>query len=183
MNIRTFMSGVIALLPIAATLAIVAWAGGFIYSYFGPGSAIGRLLTSPGSAWSARRWSPTWSVWSSWRSCLRARRHGRMKMAPRLYGGLDTVMQHIPWWGWSRLGQRFLMLDCKDPGPQRHEPGVVFLGGHGSAAVWRCCPSRRLSVAGEPYHVVFAPFAPIPSRHLIYVPAKWVVRAECGSKA
>jgi hypothetical protein len=59
MNIRTFMSGVIALLPIAATLAIVAWAGGFIYSYFGPGSARPRS----GSAWSARRWSPTWSAW------------------------------------------------------------------------------------------------------------------------
>ena len=42
------MSGVIALLPIVATLALVAWVGGFIYSYFGPGSAIGRVLTSLG---------------------------------------------------------------------------------------------------------------------------------------
>src|SRR5262245_26302070 len=48
MSIRTLMTGVIALLPIAATLAIVAWAGNFIYSYFGPGSVIGRALTSLG---------------------------------------------------------------------------------------------------------------------------------------
>ena len=97
MNIRTFMSGVISLLPIAATLAIVAWAGGFIYSYFGPGSAIGRLLTSLGLGLVG---SPLVAYLVGLVIvAILIYALGVMvesSVAPRLYGGLDTMMQRIP---------------------------------------------------------------------------------------
>ena len=97
MNIRTFMSGVIALLPIAATLAIVAWAGGFIYSYFGPGSAIGRVLTSLGLGLVG---SPL-VAYLVGLVIIATLIYGlgvvvESSLQPRLYGRLDAMMQRIP---------------------------------------------------------------------------------------
>ena len=184
MNIRTFMSGVIALLPIAATLAIVAWAGGFIYSYFGPGSAIGRLLTSLGLGLVG---SPLVAYLVGLVIvAILIYALGVMvesSVAPRLYGGLDTMMQRIPLVGMVYdLSKRFVgMLDRKDAKDLKGmSPVWCFLGGHGSAAVLALLPKpETIIMAGEPYHVVLVPFAPIPfGGTLIYVPAKWVVRAE-----
>ena len=59
-------------------------------------------------------------------------------------------------------------------------PVWCYFGGHGSAAVLALLPKPEpIIFAGEPYHVVLVPFAPIPfGGTLIYVPAKWVVPAE-----
>jgi uncharacterized membrane protein len=184
MSIRTFMSGVIALLPIAATVAIVAWAGSLIYSYFGPGSAIGRLLTSLGLGLVG---SPlvAYLVGLVIVACL-VYGLGVMvesSLEPRLYGRLDAMMQRIPLIGnVYDLSKRFVgMLDRKEAKDVRGmSPVWCFFGGHGSAAVLALLPKpEQIMIAGEPYHVVLVPFAPIPfGGTLIYVPAKWVVPAE-----
>jgi len=169
MNIRTFMSGVIALLPIAATLAIVAWAGGFIYSYFGPGSAIGRLLTSLGLGLVG---SPLVAYLVGLVIvAILIYALGVMvesSVAPRLYGGLDTMMQRIPLVGMVYdLSKRFVgMLDRKDAKDLKGmSPVWCFLGGHGSAAVLALLPKpETIMMAGEPYHVVLVPFGTDPVR-------------------
>jgi len=184
MNIRTFMSGVIALLPIAATLAIVAWAGGFIYSYFGPGSAIGRALTSLGLGLVGSE-LVAYLVGLVIVACLVYGLGALVEssLAPRIYGRLDAMMQRIPLVGMVYdLSKRFVgMLDRKNANDVRSmSPVWCFFGGHGSAAVLALLPKpETIMVAGEPYHVVLVPFAPIPfGGTLIYVPAKWVVPAE-----
>ena len=48
--VRTFLAGVLALLPIAVTVFVTAWVGALVASYAGPGSFIGRLITALGSA-------------------------------------------------------------------------------------------------------------------------------------
>jgi uncharacterized membrane protein len=184
MNIRTFMSGVIALLPIAATLALVAWAGGFIYSYFGPGSAIGRVLTSLGLGLVG---SPL-VAYLVGLVIIASLIYGlgvvvESSLQPRLYGRLDAMMQRIPLVGMVYdLSKRFVgMLDRKDAKDVKSmSPVWCFIGGQGSAAVLALLPKPDIiMVGGEPYHVVLVPFAPIPfGGTLIYVPAKWVVRAE-----
>ena len=45
---RTFIAGFLVLLPVAVTITVIVWVGTFIYAYVGPGSAIGRILTSIG---------------------------------------------------------------------------------------------------------------------------------------
>ncbi len=139
MNIRTFMSGVIALLPIAATLAIVAWAGGFIYSYFGPGSAIGRALTSLGLGLVGSE-LVAYLVGLVIVACLVYGLGALVEssLAPRIYGRLDAMMQRIPLVGMVYdLSKRFVgMLDRKEANDVRSmSPVWCFFGGHGSAAV------------------------------------------------
>ena len=45
---KTFIIGLMALLPVALTVAVVAWSAGVVYRYVGPGSAVGRFLVSVG---------------------------------------------------------------------------------------------------------------------------------------
>jgi uncharacterized membrane protein len=46
--IRTFISGALALLPLAATALIMLWAVRFLAAYIGPGSALGQWLGGVG---------------------------------------------------------------------------------------------------------------------------------------
>ena len=47
--LRTFLAGVIALLPIAVTLFVILWAT-LVASFAGPGSFVGRLITRLGAS-------------------------------------------------------------------------------------------------------------------------------------
>jgi uncharacterized membrane protein len=48
--LRTFLAGVLALLPIAVTLFVIAWVASLVASYAGPGSFVGRLITRLGTS-------------------------------------------------------------------------------------------------------------------------------------
>ena len=50
--IPTLLSGLLVLLPVVITIALVAWLGTFIYQFVGPGSVFGRLLTAIGLGFS-----------------------------------------------------------------------------------------------------------------------------------
>jgi uncharacterized membrane protein len=50
---RTFVSGLILLLPLIITLAVVAWLGQFIITYVGPSSVVGQALMTIGFGFSA----------------------------------------------------------------------------------------------------------------------------------
>jgi uncharacterized membrane protein len=61
-------------------------------------------------------------------------------------------------------------------------PVWCFFGGDGGAAVLGLLPMPKpILVAGEPYHVILVPSAPVPvGGALIYVPAAWVKPANVG---
>ena len=46
--LRPFLTGALALLPVALTFAMLAWAGNLLAGFFGPGSLVGRGLSSIG---------------------------------------------------------------------------------------------------------------------------------------
>ena len=48
--LRTFLAGVLALLPIAVTLFVIGWVASLIASYAGPGSFVGRFITTLGTS-------------------------------------------------------------------------------------------------------------------------------------
>ena len=48
--LRTFLAGVIALLPIAVTLFVILWIASLVASFAGPGSFVGRLITRLGAS-------------------------------------------------------------------------------------------------------------------------------------
>ena len=49
-SLRTFLAGVLALLPIAVTVFVTAWVASLITGYAGPGSVIGRLIIRLGAS-------------------------------------------------------------------------------------------------------------------------------------
>jgi uncharacterized membrane protein len=46
--LRTLMTGILALLPLAATVLLLAWVLKFLSTWLGPGSTVGHFLTSIG---------------------------------------------------------------------------------------------------------------------------------------
>ncbi|MEX1061137.1 MAG: DUF502 domain-containing protein, partial [Methyloceanibacter sp.] len=48
--LRTFLAGVLALLPIAVTVFVTAWVASLIAGYAGPGSFVGRLIIGLGAS-------------------------------------------------------------------------------------------------------------------------------------
>ena len=45
---RSFLAGILAVLPVVITLAIVAWVADFVHKILGPGTLIGEGLTTLG---------------------------------------------------------------------------------------------------------------------------------------
>ena len=46
--IRTFVAGLVAVLPVVLTVAVIVWVGSMVDQFVGPYSTFGRLLTSIG---------------------------------------------------------------------------------------------------------------------------------------
>ena len=186
---RTFIAGFLVLLPLVVTITVIVWVGTFIYGYFGPGSAIGRILISIGFNFSN---SPVaayalgavvvvglvyllgLSVESSLQSRVRQL--------------IDSLMERIPLVGnLYDVTKRFVSIvdRKKEDGLKSMSPVWCFFGGEGGAAVLGLLPMPRPIVIGEQqYHVVLVPSAPVPvGGCLVYVPVEWVKPADFGVEA
>ena len=186
---RTFIAGFLVLLPLVVTITVIVWVGTFIYGYFGPGSAIGRILISIGFNFSN---SPVaayalgavvvvglvyllgLSVESSLQSRVRQL--------------IDSLMERIPLVGnLYDVTKRFVAIvdRKKEDGLKSMSPVWCFFGGEGGAAVLGLLPMPRPIVIGEQqYHVVLVPSAPVPvGGCLVYVPVEWVTPADFGVEA
>lgn len=183
---RTFVSGLILLLPLIITLAVVAWLGQFIIAYVGPSSIVGHALTTVGFGFSASQFvayvigliifiAVVYLLGLAVESRLRS----------HLLQFLDSTMRRIPLIGnLYDLIQRFVaLMDNKDvEGLKSMSPVWCFFGGLDGAATLALLPTpEQIMVGDKPYHAVLVPSAPLPvGGCLIYVPAEWVQPADVG---
>jgi uncharacterized membrane protein len=182
---RVFLAGVLLLLPLAVTAFVVGWSVSFIYGFVGPGTVVGRFLTSLGLGFSS--------------SSLVAYLIGILMMIglvyllgliaivlqERLQNALDRVMRRIPLIGTVYdLTRRFVsMVDRKDDDGLKSMSSVwCFFGEGKGAAVLALLPSHQpVMVGDQEYLGILVPTAPVPiGGGLIYVPASWVVPADIG---
>jgi len=181
---QTFFAGLIALLPIAATIAIIVWIGSFILSLLGPNSLFGGVLQSLGIGLVS---SPILAyligllVVAGAIYLLGA--IVQANLLPRIPGLVDSLIQRIPLVSLIYdLSKRFVgLLDRKNENDLASmSPVWCFLGGDGGPAVLGLLPRPEpMNVGGEPYYAILVPFAPVPfGGTLLYVPAKWVVPAD-----
>jgi uncharacterized membrane protein len=187
--IRTLLAGLLVLLPIAVTAILVAWVATFLYAYVGPQSGFGRVLTSIGFGFVDSSvvaylvgivvvLALIYLIGLVVESNLRS----------RVYDLIDRVMRRIPIVGnVYEVSKRFVAMVDKTGGDDLRSMSPVwcFFGGAGSAAVFALLPTPEPILIGEePYHVVLIPSAPVPvGGCLVYVPAKWIVRADVGVDA
>jgi uncharacterized membrane protein len=187
--IRTFLEGVITVLPLVITVAVVMWVADFINRFLGPGTILGGLLRKLGLPFSAS-YSVAYIV--GWvivlavvfgvgilvefgaRRLIHERLDGIGSRLPMLGGIYGTVRQLVGMMG-TKGNQ-----DLKGM-------SVVFctFGGANGAAFLALLPTREVFPIGSvDYHAVLVPSAPVPvGGSLIYVPVDAVHPADISVDA
>jgi uncharacterized membrane protein len=183
---KTLLTGVFALLPIALTVAVTVWVGQLVQQFVGPGSIFGRLLVSLGIGVGG----PEAVAYLVGLAIVLAIIFmlGLMvetRIGPWFGGLVEGALHRIPIFGQLYdMAKRFISI--VDPKAAQElksmTPVWCFFGGEGSAGVLALLPTPQpVMIGAEPYLGVLVPSAPVPfGGALIYVPAKWVQRAEGG---
>lgn len=183
---RIFLSGILVLLPLTVTVAVIGWVVSLLVTYAGPNSWFGRLLVSVG---------------------LRVNDDGLVPYAIGLLlvlgiifligllveheiGGwlglaFDRLIRRIPVVSSIYdLSARFTSLVDKKGGGELKgmSPVWCFFGGDNGAAVLALLASPTpVKIGGQDYMGVLIPSAPVPvGGALVYVPSSWIKPADGG---
>jgi uncharacterized membrane protein len=191
--LRTFVTGALAALPLAATVFVFWWAVSLLWRWLGPGSAMGSVLGGIGLG-------VTGSELVGYLIGL-----GIVALAILLLGVLieraigrsmallvDRLLRRIPLVRtvWD-LAQRMVGLLQQNPaggaegGARSLTPVWCHFGGPGGASVLALLSSSEpVDVAGRACLAVLVPTAPVPiGGGLLFVPQEWVSPAEVGAEA
>jgi uncharacterized membrane protein len=187
--IRTFIAGLLVVLPIALTIALVVWVGNLIYEFAGPSSIVGRLLSAIGFGVTASAAAAYGFGIAIVVTCIYVL--GLIvetRLQQKVTGVLSAVMKRIPLIGnIYDLAKRFVaLLDRRDGDSLKSmRPVWCLFGGEGGAAVLALLPTPEpIMIGGQPYLGILVPSAPVPiGGCLIYVPTGWIAPAEIGIEA
>ena len=179
-----FMAGLLAVLPLALTVAIVIFVTGFVERYVGPGTVLGRSLESLGLTFASNRVIAYAIGWICVLGAIFVLGLVVELGAKRFLQGLvDAILKRIPLvssvYGTSK--QLVDMFDQKDEAELK-AMSVVFchFGKDGSPGVLALMPSpERFNIRGHDYHIVIIPTAPVPfGGGLVFMPADSVIPAD-----
>lgn len=184
--LRIFLTGLLAALPLAATVLIFVWGARTLYAWLGPGSFVGGLLIAMGLGGAE---SEVVGYLLGLGIVVLAIFALGLLVQTRLRGALaaafNRVMQRIPLVrNVYELIRKFVELVAnRDPAVARSmTPVWLKFGGEGNAMVLGLLSSPEpVHVGGHSYLAVLVPTAPVPvGGGLIFVPAGWVTPAEVG---
>lgn len=184
--LSTFLTGLLAALPLAATILILTWAVRLLYSWLGPDSLIGQLMVAIGMDVGG--------------SELMGYLMGVVVMVVAIYGlgllvrsrlrnvvseAVDAVLHRIPFVrSIYDLAKKFvdLMAQRDSEGVRSMSPVWLHFGGPGGAAVLGLLSTvEPVMVGGRACLAVLVPTAPVPvGGGLLYVPEEWVTPADVG---
>ena len=184
--VRTFIAGLLAVLPVALTVAVIVWVASVVDQFIGPHSAVGRLLVSIGltvveTKIAAYLIGIVFVLSAIYVLGLLV----QAGLQRRLQVFVDDLLRRIPLVGSVYdLAHRFVgMLDRKEQTDLKTmSPVWCFFGGEGGAAVLALlATTERILLAGRPHHVVLVPTAPVPfGGGLFFVPVEWIKAAPFG---
>jgi len=183
---RIFLTGLLAALPLTATVLIFVWGARTLYAWLGPGSFVGGLLIAMGLGGTE---SEVVGYLLGLGIVLLAIFALGLLVQTRLRGALaaalNRVMQRIPLVrNVYELIRKFVELVAhRDPAVARSmRPVWLQFGGEGNAMVLGLLSSPEpVYVGGHSYLAVLVPTAPVPvGGGLIFVPQAWVTPAEVG---
>lgn len=181
----TLLAGLLVLLPIALTVAVLGWIISLLLRFIGPGSLVGRLFAAIGYPFSS---NPELAYVLGTLILLagiyvlgllaRAGLEGHFKALA------DRTVRRIPLIGsLYGLADRFVGVLDQKPGTDIGGMSPVWcFFGENSAAVLALAPtSEPVDIGGRSYLAVLVPTAPVPfGGALIYVPVEWVRPADIG---
>jgi uncharacterized membrane protein len=184
--LRTFLTGLLAALPLLATVAVMVWGARLVYAWLGPYSLIGRGLVAIGFGGPG--------------SEVVGYLIGMLIVATAIFGlgllvqtrlrgalarGFNNVVQRIPVVRTVYdLAKKFVDLLAQRDSSQTRSMSPVWLhfGGPGQVAVLGLLSTPEpVLIHGAPCLAVLVPTAPVPvGGGLLWVPQDWVTPAEVG---
>jgi uncharacterized membrane protein len=183
----TWLAGLLVLLPLALTLAVLAWAFNLVNRLVGPGSALGALFAALGYPFSSHPgMAYVFGTLVLAGAIYLLGVLGRSSLQGPLRRLTDRTLRRIPLVGGVyNVADRFVgLLDQQQGGADigAMSPVWCFFGGEGGTAVLGLAPSAQpIEIAGRHYFGVLVPTAPVPfGGALIYVPVEWVRPADFG---
>lgn len=184
--LNTFVTGLLAALPLAATILIFVWGARLVVAYVGPDSLVGGLLVRiglgiTGSELVGYAIGVAAVMVAVFLLGLLVQSRLREVMAALL----DGVVQRIPLVrNIYDLAKKFvdLLAQRDDDGMRSMRPVWLHFGGVGGAAVLGLQSTPQPVRMGDlDYLAVLVPTAPVPiGGGLLYVPSDWVTPAEVG---
>ena len=184
--IRTFVAGLVAVLPVVLTVAVIVWVGSMVDQFVGPYSTFGRLLTSIGlrvvdtkvAAYLIGVVVVLTAIYMLGVFVEAGLKHRLQDFAERSLGRIPVIGNVY------NLAHRFVgMLDRKqETDLKAMKPVWCFFGGEGGTAMLALMPtSEPVMLGGHAYHVILVPGAPVPmGGALLYVPVDWIKPAPFG---
>jgi uncharacterized membrane protein len=186
---RTFAAGMLAALPLVATLIVLSGIVRLVMSWIGPESALGGALGALGVHVTG---SPlTGYVIGLALAVAAVLALGALVeagMQRGLEAAVDAFIARIPIVRniYETIDRFVTMLSRRDgDGRRSMSPVWCHFGGPGGAAVLGLLSSPDpVTIGGQPYRAVIVPTAPVPlGGALIYVPDAWVTPASIGMEA
>jgi uncharacterized membrane protein len=179
-TVQLFLAGVLTLLPVAITVALVAWVAGYVHQLVGPDTPVGNLLRSFG----LRIVSDDALAYLIGIVLVLAvifaigvvAEAGARSLIQRL---LDAVLQRIPIVGsvYGTSKQIVSMLDQKDAGALKSMQVVFCYFGKeaGAGFLALLVTPERYHINSREYQIIIVPTAPVPvGGGLLFVPAEVV---------
>jgi uncharacterized membrane protein len=177
---RCFLAGVIAILPLVITVAVVAWVGGIVSRFLGPSTAIGQALRGVGFRFATNE-TAAYAVGAALVLAMIFLvgvfvEAGAKSLIQRL---LDATVQRIPIIGsvYGTSKQLVGIVDKKGDADLKGMRAVFcYFGGTSGAGVLALLVSpERFRLNGRDYHIVIVPTAPVPvGGGLLFVPVEMV---------
>ena len=184
--VATWLAGLLMLLPLALTLAVLAWVLKQVNRFLGPSSIVGVLFAKLGYPFASNRnlryvFGAMVLIAAIWVLGVLV----RSRLQRPLASLTDRTLRRIPIVGGVyNVAERLVGLFDQQQGADigAMSPVWCFFGGSG-AAVLCLAPSRDpIAIDGHDYFAVLIPTAPVPfGGALLYVPAEWVRPARIGA--
>jgi uncharacterized membrane protein len=184
--LRIFITGLLAALPLAATILIFVWGAQLLYGWVGPGSMVGHLLVSIGLGVTGSEFAGyligvliVLLLIFALGLLVQTRLRGFLGRA------VDSLMHRIPLVrSVYDVIRKFVALVSQrdEAGVRSMSPVWLHFGGVGGAAVLGLLSTPEpVVLGGQPYLAVLVPTAPVPiGGGLLYVPKEWVTTADVG---
>jgi uncharacterized membrane protein len=185
-QLKILLSGILALLPLTVTAALLIWVGTILHRFIGPQSRIGRFLSSVGLAFVTDEivaYCLGILFFLGLAYVLGTLVQSRFRK--QLEKLVDSTLRRVPLIGpVYDLTSRFVgMIERRETSElQAMAPVWCHFGGEGGAAVLALMPNPEpVTLGGQAYLAVLVPTAPVPfGGGLLYVPATWIKPAGLG---
>jgi len=181
---RCFLAGILAILPLVITVAVVAWAGSLVSQFLGPSTVVGKALSNLGFRFATNA-TAAYVVGAALVLALvfllgAAVEAGAKGFVHRL---LDAAVQRIPIIGsvYGTSRQLVGLMDKKADAELKGMRAVFYcFGGQNGVGVLALLVSpERFRINGRDYLIGIVPTAPVPvGGGLLFVPAEMVQPAD-----